>query len=76
MVDAHKENENMTDTNAPLALAVGDKVRHVRDIEKGWNDYGIGIVQGQDQFGDWNVWFPMRVNVWEQTFARHWIEKV
>ena len=62
---------------APLpALVKGDKVRHLLDIEKGWNHYGIGTVEGQDEFGDWIVWFPQRVNDWERTFARHWIAKV
>lgn len=69
--------------SAPQApLAVGDKVRHLRDIEKGYVNnhpcarYGLGTVLGQDQFGDWVVNFPQRNFDWERTFARHWIEKV
>jgi hypothetical protein len=63
-------------------LAVGDKVRHLRDIEKGYVGdhicarYGLGTVLGQDEFGDWVVNFPQRNFEWERTFARHWIEKV
>jgi len=57
-------------------LAVGDKVRHLRDIENGWSRYGLGTVLGQDEFGDWVVNFPKRDFEWERTFARHWITKV
>ena len=67
----------------PLApLAVGDKVRHVVDIENGYVDgnpcarYGLGTVLGRDEFGDWVVNFPKRNYEWERTFARHNIQKV
>jgi hypothetical protein len=50
-------------------------VRHARDIEKGWNYYGVGTVEGQDKFGDWIVHFPQHP-YGERSFARHWIEKV
>ena len=62
--------------SAPEApLAIGDKVRHARDIEKGWNYYGVGTVEGQDKFGDWIVHFPQHP-YGERSFARHWIQKV
>lgn len=57
-------------------LAVGDKVRHIRDIENGWTRYGLGTVLGRDEFGDWVVNFPHRDFEWERTFVRHHLEKV
>lgn len=63
--------------SAPLPpLAKGDKVRHLLDIEKGFQRYGLGTVEGQDKHGDWVVWFPQRNFDWETTFSRHWLQKV
>lgn len=64
-------------SSAPLPpLAKGDKVRHINDIERGWGRYGLGTVEGQNENGDWVVWFPQRNFDWERTFVRHDLRKV
>lgn len=43
----------------------GDKVRHARDVSKGWNDYGIGEVLGYD--ANLNVYNVRFQNDWHMT---------
>ena len=58
-----------TANGKPLHFNVGDKVRHCLDIEKGWNDYGVGEVRAilYDSSGGFNfyeVFFPTARGQW------------
>jgi hypothetical protein len=73
-----------TDTKAngkTLHFNIGDKVRHVRDIENGWNDYGIGEVRAvlyneSGGFNYYEVYFPTACGQWITQYDYWWLQKV
>jgi len=65
----------------PLYFQIGDKVRHCLDIEKGWNDYGVGEVTAilYDSSGGFNyyaVFFPTARGQWIPTYNYWDLQKV
>ena len=70
-----------TANGKPLHFNVGDKVRHVRDIENGWNDYGVGEVRAilYDSSGGFNyyeVFFPKARGQWITQYNYWHLQKV
>ena len=72
---------DMMANGKPLHFNVGDKVRHVRDIENGWNDYGVGEVTAilYDGFGGFNFYevrFPTAFGQRITQYDHWWLQKV
>ena len=72
---------DMMANGKPLHFNIGDKVRHVRDIESGWNDYGVGEVRAilYDSSGGFNfyeVFFPTTRGQWITQYNYWDLQKV
>jgi hypothetical protein len=74
-------NNTATANGKPLYFQIGDKVRHCLDIEKGWNDYGVGEVTAilYDKSGGFNyyaVYFPTARGQWITQYNYWDLQKV
>ena len=80
-MEATMQNNEMTANGKPLHFNVGDKVRHLRDVENGWNDYGTGVVTRiiYDKSGGFNFYevrFPTSYGQNITQYNYWWLQKV